>query len=68
MFICPKLVVSLSYLNMLRLDCFQNDLKPMHNIGKVSVNATILYKNQEICNKTNVKISAHFVISFTRKQ
>ena len=26
-------------------------LKPMHNIGKVSVNASILYKNQEICNK-----------------
>ena len=29
-------------------------LKPMHNIGKVSVNASILYKNQEICNKTNM--------------
>ena len=29
-------------------------LKPMHNIGKVSVNASILYKNQEICNKTNL--------------
>ena len=26
----------------------------MHNIGKVSVNAYILYKNQEICNKTNL--------------
>ena len=26
----------------------------MHNIGKVSVNASILYKNQEICNKTNL--------------
>ena len=26
----------------------------MHNIGKVSVNATILYTNQEICNKTNL--------------
>ena len=30
------------------------NLKPMHNIGKVSVNASILYKNQEICNKTNL--------------
>ena len=29
-------------------------LKPMYNIGKVSVNASILYKNQEICNKTNL--------------
>ena len=29
-------------------------LKPMHNIGKVFVNASILYKNQEICNKTNL--------------
>ena len=29
-------------------------LKPMHNIGKVSVNASILYKNQEICNKTKL--------------
>ena len=26
----------------------------MHNIGKVFVNASILYKNQEICNKTNL--------------
>ena len=26
----------------------------MHNIGKVSVIASILYKNQEICNKTNL--------------
>ena len=26
----------------------------MHNIGKVSVYASILYKNQEICNKTNL--------------
>ena len=25
----------------------------MHNIGKVYVNASILYKNQQICNKTN---------------
>ena len=31
-------------------------LKPMHNIGKVSVNTSILYKNQEICNKTNLRI------------
>ena len=29
-------------------------LKPMHNIGKVPVNASILYTNQEICNKTNL--------------
>ena len=29
-------------------------LKTMHNIGKVSVNASILYKNQKICNKTNL--------------
>ena len=33
---------------------FYMALKPMHNIGKVSVNASILYKNQEICNKTNL--------------
>ena len=26
----------------------------MHNIGKASVNASILYKNYEICNKTNL--------------
>ena len=29
-------------------------LKPLHNIGKVYVNASILYKNQEIRNKTNL--------------
>ena len=29
-------------------------LKPLHTIGKVSVNASILYTNQEICNKTNL--------------
>ena len=29
-------------------------LKPLHTIGKVSVNASILYKNQEICNKTTL--------------
>ena len=28
-------------------------IKPLHTIGKVSVNASILYKNQEICDKTN---------------
>ena len=27
---------------------------PLHTIGKVSVNASILYKNHEICNKTNM--------------
>ena len=26
----------------------------MHNIGKVSVNPSILYNNQEMCNKTNL--------------
>ena len=26
----------------------------MHNIGSVSVNASTLYTNQEICNKTNL--------------
>ena len=26
-----------------------NRLKPLHTIGKVSLNASILYKNQEIC-------------------
>ena len=30
-------------------------VKPLvHTIGKVSLNASILYKNQEICNKTNL--------------
>ena len=31
-------------------------LKPMHNIGKLSVNDSIHYKNQEIhvCNETNM--------------
>ena len=29
-------------------------LKSLHTIGKVSVNVSILYKNQEICNKTNL--------------
>ena len=29
-------------------------LKPLHTIGKVSLNASILYKNEEICNKTNL--------------
>ena len=26
----------------------------MHNIGEMSVNASILYKNQDICNKTSL--------------
>ena len=30
------------------------ELKSLLTIGKVSVNASILYKNQEICNKTNL--------------
>ena len=30
-------------------------IKPLHTIGKVSLNASILYKNQEICNKTNLR-------------
>ena len=29
-------------------------IKPLHTIGKVSLNASTLYKNQEICNKTNL--------------
>ena len=29
-------------------------LKPLHTIGKVSLNDSILSKNQEICNKTNL--------------
>ena len=29
-------------------------LKPLHTIDKVSVNASILCKNEEICNKTNL--------------
>ena len=29
-------------------------LKPLHTIGKVYLNASILHKNQEICNKTNL--------------
>ena len=29
-------------------------LKPLHTIGKVSLNTSILYNNQEICNKTNL--------------
>ena len=33
---------------------FDLHLKPMHDIGKVYVNASILYKNQEICSKTNL--------------
>ena len=39
-------IVSVSFINFA--------LKPMRNIGKVSVNASILYKNQEIWeNSTN---------------
>ena len=38
----------------INLMCYFAILKPMQNIGKVSVNASILYKNQEICNKTNL--------------
>ena len=34
--------------------CKFSHLKPMHNIGKVPINASILYKNQEICNKTKL--------------
>ena len=39
---------------MMVLIYIRDALKPMHNISKVSVNASILYKNQEICNKTNM--------------
>ena len=35
-------------------DVVEYCLKPLHTIGKVSVNASILYRNQEICNKTNL--------------
>ena len=41
-------------------------LKPLHTVGKVSLNDSILYKNQEICNKTN--LWKFQLISFTRKQ
>ena len=35
--------------------CILNNLlKPLHTIGNVSLNASILYKNQEICNKTTL--------------
>ena len=34
--------------------CESLSLKPLHTIGKVSLNASILYKNQEMCNKTNL--------------
>ena len=34
--------------------CEVSCLKPLHTIDKVSVNASILSKNQEICNKTNL--------------
>ena len=33
---------------------YTNLLKLLHTIGKVSLNASILYKNQDICNKTNL--------------
>ena len=31
-----------------------SQIKPLHTIGKVSLNASILNKHQEICNKTNL--------------
>ena len=40
--------------NIFKKNTGDTSLKPLHNIGKVSVNASILYKNQEICNKTNL--------------
>ena len=41
----------------------------MHNIGKVPVNASILYKNQDIFNKTNLrKFQLILLFLFTRKQ
>ena len=39
---------------MTDLELLMNYLKPLHTIGKVSLNASILHKNQEICNKTNL--------------
>ena len=33
---------------------FINSLKPLHTIGKVSANASILYNNQEMRNETNL--------------
>ena len=40
----------------------------MHNIGKVSVNAFILYNNQEICNKNQpVKKISSFRYFFYEK-
>ena len=38
----------------IRSDLVNDALKPMHNIGKVYVNASILYNNQEISNKSNL--------------
>ena len=41
-------------------------LKPLHTIGKVSVNASILYNNQEICNQNqpvkNFQLISLFVL------
>ena len=41
------------FVNSIVLLCI-SFLKPLHTIGQVPVNASILYKNQEICNKTNL--------------
>ena len=48
--------------------CF---LKPLHTIGKVSLNASILYKNQEIRNKTNLwkfQLISLFILQKNRKK
>ena len=40
--------------HFLKIYLLRHWIKPLHTIGKVSVNASILYKNQEICNKINL--------------
>ena len=42
-------------------------LKPLHTIGKVSVNASILYKNQEICRKLACEHFSSFRYLFYKK-
>ena len=53
-FACGHFKVIECFINWLSTLLHIENLKPMHNIGKVSVNASIFYKNQEICNKTNL--------------
>ena len=54
---CPHrltLGICISHLEQKKVSCENPSLKPLHTVGKVSLNASILYKNQEICNKTNL--------------